>query len=101
MGYVKKIENLRVVVEPRGAGDFGFASISGMKRTLEEEMAICEDIIQQIKRHVDDIGSVYLERDSELVCEHCGAYWTEGSASKHNGGCCSKDCEVYIKENGE
>jgi len=47
-----------------------------------------ERVIDQIKRHCDDIEDI----DFELtyICSFCGAAWTEGD-SPHNGGCCDED----------
>jgi hypothetical protein len=46
--------------------------------------------VAEIRRHVDEVGSVYVESDANPVCSHCGASWTEGS-DPYNGGCCDKD----------
>lgn len=91
-------ENFRVEVEPRSVGDFGYFSVSGLTPRKEEEaISACEEIAEQIRRHVDGLPSrrdrgVSVEWDSQTVCEHCGAKWTEESAT-YNGGCCSKDEE--------
>jgi len=88
-------ENFRVEVTPRSPGDFGYASISGLQRTEEEALRTCEDIADQIRRHVDDLPSrgdrgVTVIWDDAGVCEHCGAMWTEDSKT-YNGGCCEDD----------
>lgn len=86
----------RVVIEPRRLGDFGFASVSDSMMSSGEEdrqrqyRERCEDIVTQVKRHVDDIGHAYVECDTDDVCEHCGARWTEKSPH-YNGGCCEAD----------
>lgn len=95
MGYKVQKANFRVIVEPRGPGNFGFASIGGMTRSEDEWTRYCEDIISQINRHVNDVQSVYFECDAEKVCEHCGWAWTDGDDSEHNGGCCDEDRKVY------
>lgn len=50
----------------------------------------CNDMIEEIKRHIDDVDSVAMRYDTDRVCEHCGSVWTEDSQS-YNGGCCDKD----------
>lgn len=80
---ITKRENYRVVVEPR----------SSSWRQNEKDLARdCEDIVSQIKRHVDDVDSVRVESDLNGYCEHCNSIWTEASMT-YNGGCCSKDQE--------
>lgn len=94
MGVKKTKVNFRVEVTPRAPGDLGICFIGGQTRTEEETRAICNDMIQQIRRHVDGIDSAVLVYDVEETCEHCGRQWTEGD-SPHNGGCCDQDCEVF------
>jgi len=60
---------------------------------VEKQKRSCNDIISQIRRHVDGTGVVSLKYDTEDVCSFCGAEWTEGD-SPHNGGCCDKDIEI-------
>lgn len=91
-------ENHRVVVELRGSGDFGIASISGVQRRHDEAVRECEHIAEQIRRHVDGLAShrskgVQVDWDAIPVCEHCGSRWSEDSA-EYNGGCCAKDEEA-------
>jgi len=78
---ITKQFNWRVVVEPRGLGNFGIASISDYAIEPDEEKrearykAMCEDIMEQIKRHIDDVGNVYLDCDTEEVCSYCRRTW--------------------------
>jgi hypothetical protein len=90
-------QNFRVVVEPRRLGDLGSISISdsmacgGRIHLIEREYeSRCQEIMADIKRHVDNAGYVSVEFDQQLVCEHCGDRWTEESQT-YNGGCCSAD----------
>lgn len=98
MGFKRVKNDIRVEVEPRHPGNFGWVSISGCERSEAETISICESIVQDIKRHVDDIQDARVVYHTELVCEHCDSIWTEGEDSPHNGGCCFKDCEVYERE---
>lgn len=50
----------------------------------------CQEIVEEVRRHVDNIGHVSIESDQSDVCEHCGSAWTEES-NEYNGGCCEKD----------
>ena len=95
-------DNYRVVIEPKGLGNFGYASMSlgllygsgpdAQKRIEKDMQERCNEMISDIKRHVDNVGHVYIDFDQEYVCEHCGSTWTEKS-STYNGGCCDKDEE--------
>ena len=90
----KQRVNYRVEVCPRSPGEFGVGYISGIGWIEAEEQRACKKIAEQVKRHVDGLAGVNVVWDTEETCEHCGATWTEGD-SKHNGGCCDKDYEVY------
>jgi len=87
-------ENFRVEVYPRNPGDFGCGSISGCTQTEKEWEQACQDILDQIKRHVDGlphrhaVGDVVW--DTIGVCSFCDRSWTEDS-DKYNGGCCDED----------
>jgi hypothetical protein len=98
--------NFRVVIEPRSLGDFGSIRVSASffygntdserKRWGRDMQDRCDEIAKDVKRHVDQVGSVSVDFDQEYVCEYCGAEWTEGKNS-YNGGCCDKDCEEEDK----
>ena len=92
-------EDFRVVVTPRDMGNFGSISVGRLfydrtpegQRRWERDMAErCEEIAQQIKRHVDEVSYCDVEFDQQDECSHCGARWTESSA-EYNGGCCQED----------
>jgi len=93
-------KSYRVNVQPLRPGDFGTCFISGQTRTPQEELRLCETIVCQIRRHVDDIQTPWVSYDIEETCEFCGSKWTEGD-SPHNGGCCHQDCEVFEKQEAE
>lgn len=65
--------------------------VAGWMKTDAEKM------VEQIKRHVDDVGNVTVEADGEYVCEHCGSKWTEGN-SPYNGGCCDEDEKAHLPQ---
>ena len=52
----------KVVVTPRYAGNYGWVRISGESRTPEHELALCKDIVSDIKRHVDNIEHIEIEQ---------------------------------------
>lgn len=57
-------------IYPRGAGDYGFASISGIEYDQEQAESLFEEMKDQIKRHVDSVRSVHMEFDTYL-CGKC------------------------------
>jgi hypothetical protein len=94
------LSNYRVEIEPRSLGDFGYMSFSDRlitpneKERQKEYKERCEEIVEQIKRHVDNVGGVYILCDTNNVCEFCGFEWTEEDPN-YNGGCCTKDVEMF------
>ena len=76
--------NYRVAVYPQ-------TKAYGFSLGIDEKKA-CEDIMNDVKRHVDDLGYVEIEFDTEHTCSHCDSTWTEDSET-FNGGCCAKDME--------
>ena len=96
MGKKKVITEYYVKIEPRRLGNFGIVSVPDSyvsNDIMKDYYNTCKDIVEQIKRHVDDIGWVGVMNESEEVCEFCGLAWTENN-SLHNGGCCDKDIEI-------
>lgn len=78
-------ENLRVEIYPNEPWIFN------KSRKLEDALEqACNSIVQQVKRHIDDVHSVSFVYDTRYACEHCGADWTEESKD-YNGGCCDED----------
>jgi len=73
--------NYRVEITPRTTA-FGIV--------VGDEKDACEKIVEQVRRHVDDVASVYVVSDDASVCEFCGRRWTEDDAL-YNGGCCDED----------
>lgn len=104
---VKKVRSrFRVEVTPRSKGDFGIFRIHDNNEWTEQEWeTACDEIADQIKRHVDGLPSyshrgVSVEWDTEKVCEFCGSAWTS-SHDRHNDGCCSKDAAIAEAEEVE
>lgn len=81
-------DNFRVVIDPvRAMRPFGLTTQATWESRMQDA---CEDIVADIRRHVDDVGYVQIVCDQEQVCEHCGYRWSEESKD-YNGGCCEKD----------
>ena len=51
-------------------------------------IGICEDIVNDIKRHIDNVGYVSVAFDEHETCEHCGYSWEEEEDGTPM--CCSK-----------
>ncbi len=92
--------DFRVMVMPRGMGDFGGMSLSTrllygnteleQARLERDEKERCEEIASAIKRHTDNVAWTEIVFEQERLCSHCGATWTETSDT-YNGGCCDAD----------
>ena len=78
---ITKKSNFKVVIEPRRLGDYGYVRVSDCFFGRDEERIAkdyeqrCEEIIDQVKRHVDNVGWIGIECDSKEVCSHCGCNW--------------------------
>lgn len=77
-------DNFRVEIIPN-VRCYGFV--------VADEQEACEKIVEQVRRHVDDVSSVRVVSDDASACEFCGRRWTEDDA-RYNGGCCDKDQEL-------
>ena len=78
MKIIKKI-NFRIVIEPA-------------TYHVQDEKYIestCKQIVDNVKRHVDDVSSVGYKFDTEVTCSFCGLYW---ETDKETGEpvCCTK-----------
>lgn len=77
--------NFRVVVEPSTRYFAGLGIQRDEKSVLQERD--CEGIVEQIKRHVDDVKDAYVEYDTEMRCSYCGYEWEEENGIPQ---CCTK-----------
>jgi hypothetical protein len=80
MAKVIKKSNFRVIVEPKRLGDYGAVRTSDNFLRKPEQIEKdyqrrCDEIAEEIKRHVDNVGSVEVECDAEDICSHCGQEW--------------------------
>jgi len=76
--------NWHVVIEP-----LGFCTNDPVKRERLYEHR-CAQIVGEVKRHVDNVGRVFTETETEEVCEHCGCGWIKDC--DYNG-CCDQDLQ--------
>jgi hypothetical protein len=84
-------ENFCVEVIPEDPRGTLYISTKPEASTLEYKYRrACEEIVSEIKRHVDGISSANIVWDTVHSCEHCGAKWSEESTI-YNGGCCAGD----------
>lgn len=65
---VTKKSNYRIVVEPK-------TRIFGIELSEDTQRNDLREMMDQIKRHVDNIHQVYLTYDSENLCSFCGLEW--------------------------
>ena len=63
----------------------------------------CENIIAQIKRHVDDVEEINIEHDTKEICSFCNSIWEiwEANDEMEPHGCKKGQpmcCDEAIKE---
>jgi hypothetical protein len=91
MAKVIRSINWRVVIEP----DDRFCH-NWWKASHYQEA--CEEILKQVKRHVDDSQHARIESDTSEVCEFCNYEWeTEDDGTPV---CCGKAMEEFKAQGG-
>lgn len=94
MSKIVKRINHRVIVEPWSYGKYDEKWVQGK----------CESIMSDIKRHVDDIGQVWIESDVEATCSHCGYSWevsqddSDPDFPKGTPLCCQKAIDEFSEQ---
>jgi rubrerythrin len=82
-----------IEVYPRSAGDFGFASMSGIRRDAREAGYMQREMQEQIERHVDNLPSrgarTQVVYDS-WSCGECGYSFSTKSLADE---CCDDGCD--------
>jgi hypothetical protein len=63
--------NFRVIIEPATWYK------RGHEKHESDAQKTCEEIIESIKRHVDDIESIHWECETNTTCSFCGLAWEE------------------------
>lgn len=82
-------DNYRIIVEPH----LGYQLDSGDKNH-NYNVSICEDIIEQIERHVDDVDYLTAEWDEQSHCTLCGNEWEEKNGVPT---CCKEAVDEVLK----
>jgi hypothetical protein len=82
---ITKCENYRVLIFP----DVRFTRL-----TEEQE---CKRIESEIKRHVDDLGTIRIKWDVNSTCSFCGYEWEIDCAGCPQ--CCNAAIEEFKKGN--
>ncbi|AIQ34206.1 hypothetical protein R50345_05940 [Paenibacillus sp. FSL R5-0345] len=82
---IKTIETneCEIQINARNAGDFGFVRIGGQSRSPREEYRLCEEIVGNIKRHVDDIGWTNIHQKQMYETEDGEQFETMFEALEH------------------
>ena len=81
MSKIIRKSNFRVVVEPKGLGDFGGIRVSdsffgqSQERIAKDYEDRCKEMADQIRRHVDNVRSAEVDYDTEEICSRCGYTW--------------------------
>lgn len=78
-------EDYRIVITPRRLGDLGWMSISDRMASTDIERDTrerCEEMAEQVKRHVDNVGSVEVQFTEVHTCSHCFLAWEELTAEE-------------------
>lgn len=80
MSKIIEKSKYRVVVEPK-------TYVHGIKLSSIE--SDCKYMVDQIKRHIDNVDTVTIDYDTREVCSHCGYEW---ETDPENGEpiCCEK-----------
>lgn len=86
MSKIIEKSNYRVVVEPK-TGPHYFSRTQ--ESILAEEKSACEEMVEQIKRHVDMVGRIDVEYDTEEICSYCKLQW-EVDEQTGEPQCCTK-----------
>lgn len=79
--------DFRVEVYPIDPGNFGIARIGGVTRSEAATMKICEDILRQIRRHVDEFESARVVYTTSYQCSACGGSWDDRKSDVND--CCA------------
>ena len=72
MAFIRKTQDIRVIVELDEYAWRGKADKHGYYLNTEAQQSQARTIVEDIKRHVDGIGHVYVEHSQLRVCEFCG-----------------------------
>ncbi|GIO13566.1 hypothetical protein J19TS2_31210 [Cohnella xylanilytica] len=82
---IKKVptNDVEILLQAKSAGDYGFFQIGSMGRTPEQEYRACEEIVSQIKRHVEGVGWTYIQQNHVYETEDGEQYESLYEALEH------------------
>jgi len=92
--------NYRIVVEPK-------THIYGVKLSEDAIQMDIKEMEQQIKRHVDNIGYLSVEHDTNTICSYCRRTWevseddTDPDFPKGTPVCCDKAINEYNEQKSQ
>ena len=77
-------DNWRVEITPK-------TTLFGFK--YEDDERVCKQIVEEVRRHVDNVHDVRVVSDRRYICDQCGLLWEE----EENGEpmCCSAAQEEW------
>lgn len=75
MKLIKK-SNYRIIVEPR-------TRFFGIELSEETQRRDLKEMEEQIKRHVDNIGYINVECDTDETCSYCHLTWELSEDDKY------------------
>jgi hypothetical protein len=110
MAKTAKKENVRVEVTQQNPRQMMILPKQPQKQQQVEEEQIrnCQELVSQIKRHVDGIGYCDVVYDVNYYCEFCGMEWAvntdynDPDSAVGEPLCCHKASEEWkAKESGE
>ena len=72
MSKIIRQENYRVVITPSG---YGYIISSNEEVRNSQLKGMCEDIVKDVKHHIDNIENVLIKWDTVETCSFCGGGW--------------------------
>lgn len=94
MSKVTTKENYRVVIEP-------ITHVYGIKLSDETVKGVLKTILEQVKRHVDNVENCRIEFDTNHTCSYCRFKWevseddSDPDFPKGTPVCCQKAIDEY------
>lgn len=67
--------DVEIRINARSAGDFGFMR-TFIERSPQDEYRVCEEIVREIKRHVDGVGWTHIQQKHVFETEDGSQYDT-------------------------
>ncbi|MCK9245231.1 MAG: hypothetical protein M0R74_15485 [Dehalococcoidia bacterium] len=89
---IRKLENFRVIVIP---ADIMRIYFSKSDDSYRDEKRTCHEIVDNIKRHIDDVEDVYMDFETKEICSFCERIWEEDDTGCPV--CCQDAIDEYEK----